>query len=438
MKFNELLKNLEKILKLRELKDQYTGISDPEYEEHRRDDIEDSVGGVVKFPAEPVGVGNIKTFEKSCDKRIYLFSDGSVRTKKVKEFSYVDQNGFVNIIPIILGQIGMAIVDTQSHPQTTYQETRFLILAPFRLLYTEKEYKRLLNEFGAEYDQNCVFKLASIPLENLGYNRPKVKLEKLDLIDNTIGTDKDKLPIQTGSGTCAWYDLSNPEVTLERLRSLSSRKAKYHMNKLEWEGIVNFLKSYLSSNRGTLEKYSLAKDGTLLDIIKSRPSAIGYLEYLVGISKSFSLRPIYEIRQKYGIRMMKILRDLKEGQRTRAFVLDIDGDYVVFWYMRLREPRGHNSNLVSIGDKFNGIVKVEIYIPEVDKLKEEGRLDQSMTQMYNEISARIYNSRFPIPYRDQRWLSSLYPTFLCEEVIKSAFLSNFSLAQILENIFRRL
>jgi len=431
-RLGELSKNLEEILKIRELRDQYTGVSDPEYEEFRKEEPTDTGGVVAEFLAEPGSAGNIIDFRGSSNDRIYFFSDGSVRTKKVKEFNYIDRAGFVNVVPIVLGQVGMAIVEIRHYPRTVYQETRFVILAPFRLMYTEKEYKQLLDSYGADYDSNCVFKSASISLEKLGYEAHKIKL---DLIDNTVGTDRDKIPSQAGSGECIYYDLSNAEVTLEKLRALSSRKAKYRMNKLEWEGIVNFLHSYLSDGQ-VLPKYSLAKDGTLFDIIKSRPSNINYLRYLVGISKSFSLRPIYEIRQKYNVPMMRVLQNLKEGQRTRAFILNIDRDSVIFWYMRLREPIGRNAELISVGDRFNGLVKVEIYLPEA-KI-EEVRKNKSITKLYNTISARIYNSRFPIPYRDRRWLSSLYPTFLCEEVIKSAFLSNFSLAQILENIFRGL
>lgn len=132
------------------------------------------------------------------------------------------------------------------------------------------------------------------------------------------------------------------------------------------------------------------------------------LENVIGLAKSFSRKPIFDLGDGKPLMIATYLSRVREGERSAVFKKE-SGENVAFWYVRIRtyppmEPLG-------------GLVKVDLKLAEDE-------LSNDMIQKINEISAEIYAFRSPSIYPYPRWPSFIYPIRLCEMIIRSTYMNN--------------
>ncbi len=183
------------------------------------------------------------------------------------------------------------------------------------------------------------------------------------------------------------------------LRNKAGAKARHRMHELEIE---------LIKKTDTLrdEDNWLILDGAVkLDEFVESP-------YLIGVAKSFRKNPqFYFGRRRRGRQedrrdVTAILAGLPHMHRTAAFSA-YEGK-VAFWYVRLREQKELDYPLM-------GVVKVELPRPDGTPVEAE---------LADLISRTLVAERNVTPYgRDRRWHCHLYPIFIAEQAIKSAFYS---------------
>ncbi len=192
-----------------------------------------------------------------------------------------------------------------------------------------------------------------------------------------------------------------------QIRNRASRRAKDLMADIEKIVLLETIKNINKSN-----EYILL-DGSLFTPLKEARIHRDDLSNVVGVSKSFSLKPLL-LLQEYLNRddLIEKVFSLEEGERTNAFELHIENTWVVTWFQRIRPRNKVNSPL-------EGIVKVEVVPKNYDKKDE-----LFSTGIYwDAIAKLVYDERFPIPYHEDRWYSLLYPIYMCERYLKSSFLS---------------
>jgi hypothetical protein len=143
------------------------------------------------------------------------------------------------------------------------------------------------------------------------------------------------------------------------------------------------------------------------------------LENLIGLAKSFSRLPIFEIEKRTTLDIVKLLARLREGERTIIFKQSIaEGDaessvkkVLGFWYVRLRSGEWLENPL-------QGVVKVEMKI-------EKDLADTKIIDIVNEVSKALMAERTVSPYPTPRWHAHIYPIYVAENYIKSNFLSQY-------------
>ncbi len=140
------------------------------------------------------------------------------------------------------------------------------------------------------------------------------------------------------------------------------------------------------------------------------------LNRTIGLAKSFSRKPIFDISDKQ-VTLPAYMKQVSEGFRSAVFKKTAAKDSVykevVFWYIRLRnfppmEPLG-------------GLVKVDFKATEYDS---------DFTDLVNEISAELYAMRLPSVYPWPRWPSYVYPIRVAELFMASRFLGDFVLGEV--------
>ena len=139
-----------------------------------------------------------------------------------------------------------------------------------------------------------------------------------------------------------------------------------------------------------------------------------FLEYAIGVSKSFNLHleDVVEKNKQIGSHLLNLE---KTGDRTSAFILDGEsGNYYAYWYLRI-QPRQKMTH------PFSGIIRVEKAL--TDPMDREDKQISSDTVDY--ISNYLLLERHVNPYGlDFRWASHLYPIYLSERIQKEKFLSD--------------
>jgi hypothetical protein len=143
------------------------------------------------------------------------------------------------------------------------------------------------------------------------------------------------------------------------------------------------------------------------------------LENVIGLAKSFSRLPIFEVEKRTTLDIVKLLARLREGERTIIFKQSIaEGDaessvkkVLGFWYVRLRSGEWLENPL-------QGVVKVEMKI-------EKDLADPKTIDIVNEVSKALLAERTVSPYPTPRWHAHIYPIYVAEEYIKSNFLSQY-------------
>ena len=140
------------------------------------------------------------------------------------------------------------------------------------------------------------------------------------------------------------------------------------------------------------------------------------LNRTIGLAKSFSRKPIFDIGNKQ-VTLPAYMKQVSEGFRSAVFKKTAAKDSVykevVFWYIRLRtfppmEPLG-------------GLVKVDFKATEYD---------DDFTNLVNEMSAELYAMRLPSVYPWPRWPSYVYPIRVAELFMGSRFLGDFVLGEV--------
>ena len=136
---------------------------------------------------------------------------------------------------------------------------------------------------------------------------------------------------------------------------------------------------------------------------------------VAGVSKSFDpMLPTSSKARRGGAQIGTELLKLDYGERTPVFLKENSRHRKYgCWYLRIR-PKNRVSN------PLEGIIKVE-KMANPDDLDRDG-LD---TAVVDTISLSLINEGAPTCYgRDNRWASHLYPVYLTEALVKSAFESD--------------
>lgn len=301
------------------------------------------------------------------------FVDGSVRS--VRALDGVEDNF---IFPIVIGQIGAASVkrNIRNEPVTHRLDMKVVLLIP-------------LSQLSDTLEIQLTNQLVGTPLEGEIY---------------------DPLVSQDGSSTLK----PGAEKDYAKLRSHSGRRAKYLMSKVERQVLEHCVGEL------TNETEIVVLDGSLIGMLKEAQMPEDKLRRVIGISKSFSMRPLTLIEQYFNRSdCISQLTRLEEGKRTNAIELHIGPDWVVTWYQRIRPPKRVESRL-------DGIVKVETHFPDYPAVKCQGEprtFENDWSKVWDNIANTVYAERFPIPFHEQRWHALLYPINCCERLLKSSFFS---------------
>lgn len=300
------------------------------------------------------------------------FVDGSVRSVRALD-------GVANnlVFPIVIGQIGAASVirDTQNKPMKHRLETDIGLLLPLALL------------------------------------SDTLKIELENLLEGTFLEGKVHDPFDH-PGT----DHPDEERDYTKLRQRASRRAKDLMVDIERKVLEDCVED-LPDETGLV-----VLDGSLFSPLKEAGEGMpeDKISRVIGISKSFSMRPLIEIEKDLGRSdCISRLLDLKEGERTDAIELHIQRDWVVTWYQRIRPSSRVESPL-------DGIVKVETHFADYSPYESENeprQFEKDWSKVWDEIANTVYAERFPIPFHEQRWHTLLYPINCCERLLKSSFFS---------------
>jgi hypothetical protein len=152
-----------------------------------------------------------------------------------------------------------------------------------------------------------------------------------------------------------------------------------------------------------------------------RKEAFLDLKNVIGLAKSFSRFPLFTIERNITLDIVKLIADLREGERTLIFrqtTKEGDSEKKVkdklgFWYLRLRAGKWLENPL-------QGVVKVEMKI-------EENIASSETIELVNEISRALLAERTVSPYPTPRWHVHIYPIYAAESYIKSNFLSQYYL-----------
>lgn len=151
-----------------------------------------------------------------------------------------------------------------------------------------------------------------------------------------------------------------------------------------------------------LEEDWLVMDGAI------RKEEFLELDNTVGLAKSFSRKPLFDLGDGRPIMITKYLSRVRDGERSAVFRKEGE-KRVIFWYVRLRtyppmEPLG---GLVKVDFKFDGET-----------------LSEAQVRLIDEISAEIYAHRSPSVYPQPRWPSTIYPIRMAELMMRTAFLND--------------
>lgn len=163
--------------------------------------------------------------------------------------------------------------------------------------------------------------------------------------------------------------------------------------------------------------HMLVVDGPLQFIRQDtgKPEFADLFYNVAGVSKSFDpMLPTSSKARRGGAQIGTELLKLDYGERTPVFLKENSRHRKYgCWYLRIR-PKNRVSN------PLEGIIKVE-KMANPDDLDRDG-LD---TAVVDTISLSLINEGAPTCYgRDNRWASHLYPVYLTETLVKSAFESD--------------
>jgi len=179
-------------------------------------------------------------------------------------------------------------------------------------------------------------------------------------------------------------------------------------------GIMHDLEHRVAESLARSDNDWLIMDGAV------RSFEFAKLKKTIGLAKSFSRKPILEVRGNQKT-VPAYMRHLKAGERSHVFrIVDPSNPLlrdVTFWYLRLRifppmEPLG-------------GIVKIDLHLDTT-----QNSLNEEVTRLVDQISSELYSMRLPSVYPWPRWPSYIYPIRVAETYMTSSFFSPFVLARV--------
>lgn len=169
-------------------------------------------------------------------------------------------------------------------------------------------------------------------------------------------------------------------------------KARHLMHELEHE---------LASALPRDDRNWLVMDGAI------RRAEFMALEYAIGLAKSFSRRPVFDLGDGKPLMITSYLSQVRAGERSAIFkqsdAASGDAD-LLFWYLRLRtfppmEPLG-------------GLVKIDLSLRGAE-------FGPDWVKLIDEISAEVFDMRLPSLFPYPRWPSYVYPIRAAELAMKS-------------------
>ena len=277
--------------------------------------------------------------------RLTYFLDGSLRTKYLGEYIEGERS-----FPILATEVSCAVVKRNGKAlQTQELRTRLAFVFPHK-------------ESGLVSDS---------------------LFEKLSSLNEAW---------KAANSTLAIEFLKKDSKGIRDVRYSMQGKARDIMHTLEHE----------VANRLDLRTSWLVMDGAI------RKEEFLSLSNTIGLAKSFSRKPTFDIGDGRRRSITKYLATIREGERSAVFKTAL-GQKVCFWYVRLRtyppmEPLG-------------GLVKIDFKF-------EPDELTQEVEKLVDEISAEIYASRAPSVYPYPRWPSFIYPIRMAEQVMRTAFIND--------------
>ena len=174
---------------------------------------------------------------------------------------------------------------------------------------------------------------------------------------------------------------------------------------------IGILERMVASNILSPERM-LILDGAL-QFLPSRIKNPDIFYNVIGVSKSFN--PNLTKLTKSKMHIGTLLSKLEFSERTPVIKMKSSDEKLTYgvWYLRVRD-------IFKRGDPLDGIIKIEKMA-----LKEEMDNDGFDSGMIDTISTSLIGERIPTCYgNDERWANHLYPVYLTEKMVKSAFMSD--------------
>lgn len=270
-----------------------------------------------------------------------------------------------------------------------------VVVAQVRAGCTERDNQKKLHSFGGIRRKNLL--LLSDKTNDVDFAEIRQRILKtrtaqelnLDVVKYRFDPAKDNVPVNAAIA-----------------------KANSIMHDLEIEILGDMVTS------GKLKPdHMLVVDGPLQFIRQDtgKPEFADLFYNVAGVSKSFDpMLPTSSKARRGGTQIGTELLKLDYGERTPVFLKENSRHRKYgCWYLRIR-PKNRVSN------PLEGIIKVE-KMANPDDLDRDG-LD---TSVVDTISLSLINEGAPTCYgRDNRWASHLYPVYLTETLVKSAFESD--------------
>lgn len=321
---------------------------DAPIEEERRGDP-DQRDDDANFDRERV-VYNIEGIQKkdvkdlSFNEKVKFFLDGSLRTKFIGE--YVDQD---SSFPILTAEVACCALKRDAkklHPVSVNWLLTFIFPHKDTGLLSDTQYKKL-KDLGEKF-------------------------------------------IDSGS-----------RIRVDFLQKSDTRDVRYSMQG-KARDIMHTLEHETARELVRNNDEWLIMDGAI------RKAEFLSLNNTIGVAKSFSRKPIFQVDDSNSYNITRYLSTIGEGQRSAVFKQNSQSD-VAFWYLRIRtfppmEPLG-------------GFVKIDYKLGDAS-------LNADAEETIDQLSAEIYSMRSPSVYPYPRWPSFLYPIRLAEETMQSAFIND--------------
>jgi hypothetical protein len=234
---------------------------------------------------------------------------------------------------------------------------------------------------------------------------------------------KKLMPFKTERGL---YSGSISDDVYDKLKELKDRMDHSNtgvyiefLNKSEYKGDLRW--SMQGKARDLMHKmeHSLAKsierseDDWLVMDGAIRKSEFLNLDRTIGLAKSFSRKPAFDMGGSRPLTITNYLKELQIGERSLVFrkknALDDVSKNVGFWFVRIRKSP-------PMMEPLGGIVKIDY------KTKSDNLSAEELSEV-NSISAEVFAMSLPSVYPWPRWPNYVYPIRLAEQYMSSNFIN---------------